>query len=97
MTSPGQLRMARRFATKYAGRLMYVPRVGWHWWDGQRWAPDTTRAAERAVDIVLAAALPDGAADVRSCSSATGRAAVLRIARSLPPLAGSAAALAEAP
>ena len=85
----GQHRMAFRLAGRYAGRLLFVPDVGWHRWDSRRWATDGDRAAERAVDVVLGAAVRDGAgdaalrADVRKCESATGRKGVLDIAGSL--------------
>ena len=95
----GQLRIAYRVAARFAGRLMFVPQIGWHCWDGQRWAPDQTRAAERAVDTVLGDAMRDGArdpemrADVRKCGSSAGRAGVLTIAGSLHPLVVAASDL----
>ncbi len=34
-----------RFATAAAGHLRYVPGIGWHSWDGRRWAPGADGAA----------------------------------------------------
>ena len=87
----GQLRIAHRVAEAYAGRLMYVSGLGWHHWDGRRWAPDETAAAELAVHDVLRSALAEShdgdrnlRDDVRRCESAAGIRGVLDIAATLP-------------
>lgn len=87
----GQLRMAHRLAEAHAGRLMYVNGLDWHAWDGSRWAPDETAAAERAVHEVLRSALAEShdgdrnlRDDVRRCESAAGIRGVLDIAATLP-------------
>lgn len=38
----GQVRMAYRLAEAYAGKLLHVHGIGWHYWDGKRWAYDDT-------------------------------------------------------
>lgn len=45
----GQARMAYRVAASWQNKLMYVPGLGWHWWDGVRWAEDSTGRAKQAV------------------------------------------------
>lgn len=82
----GQVRMAYRLAEAYAGKLLHVHGIGWHYWDGKRWAYDDTGAAKRAVVAVLRTALADSlgdkqlASDVRKCESAGGISGVLDIA-----------------
>ena len=34
------LRLAEKFAARYAGELRYVHRIGWHEWQGTHWAED---------------------------------------------------------
>nr|WP_232535846.1 phage/plasmid primase, P4 family [Mycobacterium intracellulare] len=78
--------MAYRLAEAYAGKLLHVHGIGWHYWDGKRWAYDDTGAAKRAVVAVLRTALADSlgdkqlASDVRKCESAGGISGVLDIA-----------------
>lgn len=86
----GQLRMAYRLAEAYGDRLMHVHGLGWHAWDGTRWAPDEMAAAERAVHDVLRSALAEShdgdrnlRDDVRRCESAAGIRGVLEIAETL--------------
>jgi len=55
----GQLRIAYRLAAEHDGRLLHVHSLGWHHWDGTRWAKDTTGVARRAVYATLKAALGD--------------------------------------
>jgi putative DNA primase/helicase len=38
---------AMRFALDHRDAARYVPGIGWHVWDGQRWAADVDGAAER--------------------------------------------------
>ena len=92
----GQLRLAYRFAHQHGGRMMHVTGLGWHAWDGTRWAFDQDGAADRAVMATLKeslhaiAHLDDQKArkallnDVTKAESAGGIAGVLRIAQSLP-------------
>lgn len=88
----GQARMAYRLASAYASRLMYVGGIGWHVWDGQRWAEDERGAAKNAVLDILRQALVDSIddkelrSDVRKCESASGINGVLDIASALPAL-----------
>ncbi|CVN88544.1 DNA primase/helicase%2C phage-associated [Streptococcus pneumoniae] len=86
----GQLRIAHRVAEDHADRLMYVNGLGWHAWDGARWAPDETAAAERAVHDVLRSALAEShdgdknlRDDMRRCETAAGIRGVLDIAATL--------------
>lgn len=85
----GQVRMAYRLAHSHVDRLLHVHGLGWHHWDGTRWAEDTRGHAERAVLEVLAEALSESVgdkqlrADVARCETATGIAGVLTIAAKL--------------
>ena len=85
----GQVRMAYRLAGAYKGRLLHVTGIGWHRWDGQRWAYDDTGAASRAVLDILERAWrearddKDLTADVRKCESHAGITGVLAIAGTL--------------
>jgi putative DNA primase/helicase len=85
----GQVRMAYRLAHAYRDRLLYVHGLGWHFWDGRRWADDDIGAATRAVLAVLQIALANSLGDkdlqrdVRKCESASGIAGVLDIAGAL--------------
>ncbi|MES5378536.1 phage/plasmid primase, P4 family [Mycolicibacterium conceptionense] len=91
----GQVRIANLLADSYADKLLYVHSLGWHYWDGQRWALDDIGAAKRAVlDVLqqaLAVSLTDKQlrADVRKCESATGIAGVLAIASALTEFAAT--------
>jgi putative DNA primase/helicase len=88
----GQARIAYRLAAEYSSRLMYVRGLGWHVWDGARWAVDEKDQATTAVLEVLRRALADSLTDhdlrtdVRRCESANGIAGVLSIASALPAL-----------
>ena len=85
----GQVRMAYRLAERYADRLLFVPRIGWHEWDGQRWAKDEQGAATRAVLTVLKRALAQSLGDaelrqdVHRCEGAAAIRGVLEIAGNL--------------
>jgi putative DNA primase/helicase len=97
----GQLRMAYRLANSaHRDKLLHVYGVGWHRWDGKRWAADDQGHAVRAVRDVLRRALQasldlesDAAKairrDVDKCSSATGAAGVLSLAASMAPFAAT--------
>jgi len=87
--------MAYRLADRYAGKLLHVTGLGWHQWDGTRFAFDDRRA-KRAVLAELRQALADSLddkelrADVRKCESASGVAGVLDLAAALRPFASAA-------
>lgn len=91
----GQVRIAYRLADHYDNRLLYVHGIGWHLWDGTRWAPDDAGHAKRAVLDVLRVALAESLgdkelrADVRKCESASGVNGVLDIAAALPEFAAT--------
>ncbi|RJT82205.1 hypothetical protein D6T63_05650 [Arthrobacter cheniae] len=95
----GQVRIAYRVQDAYAGRLLHVHGIGWHHWDGKRWAEDTGGYAKRAVMDTLRQALADSLGDadlrtdVRKCESAAGLAGVLDIAAALEPFAATVADL----
>ncbi|WP_427018609.1 DNA primase family protein [Pseudarthrobacter sp. P1] len=88
----GQARMAYRLAAAYGSQLMYVRGIGWHVWDGQRWAEDEKDGAKIAVLDTLRRALAESLddkelrADVRKCESSAGVAGVLDLASALPAL-----------
>lgn len=88
----GQARIAYRLADACASRLMFVRGMGWHVWDGHRWAADEKDHATTYVLDVLRDALADSLhdadlrADVRRCETANGIAGVLSIASALPTL-----------
>ncbi len=53
ITHSGHLGMAIKLANQFTNKLLYVHNVGWHRWDGKRWAPDGDGAARRAVHTVI--------------------------------------------
>lgn len=86
----GQVRMAYRIAARFRDELLHVHGLGWHYFDGARWALDEGDArARRAVLEVLRDALGESLddkklrADVKACESASGVSGVLQIASSL--------------
>ena len=85
----GQARIAYRFARAYKDRLIYVRGLGWHVWDGTRWAADTlSRSSELVLEVVRAALDDDQVderlrSDARKCESAAGIKGVLEIASTL--------------
>jgi len=95
----GQARIAYRLADSYEGRLLHVYGLGWHYWDGRRWAPDDQGEATRAVLDVLRTALAESLddqelrADVRKCESSSGVTGVLDLASALEPFACTVADL----
>jgi putative DNA primase/helicase len=97
----GQLRMAERLAARFAGRLLHAHGLGWHYWDGTRWALDKDGAATRAVVLIAKQALAEVAqmsgtprdelySDVKKIESASGIRGTLDIAGSLRPLTTAA-------
>jgi putative DNA primase/helicase len=90
----GQLRIAMRLAARYAGSLLYAHGIGWHVWDGTRWARDQDGAVMRAVRDALREAIMEiadmdertGRAlydDVRKCESSSSMEGIMKIASSL--------------
>ncbi|MDO5535540.1 MAG: phage/plasmid primase, P4 family [Propionibacteriaceae bacterium] len=86
----GQVRMAYRLANSHRDKLLHVHGIGWHYWDGKRWAEDEAGVANRAVLEVLHDALIESMngdktlrSDVGRCESASGINGVLSIASSL--------------
>lgn len=85
----GQVRMAYRLAGRYVDRLLHVHGLGWHVWDGRRWAEDHNGHARRAVLEILRDALAESfgdkqlRADVAKCESDAGVSGVLGIASAL--------------
>jgi putative DNA primase/helicase len=89
----GQRRLAARMAAEHEGELIFVAGLKWLYWDGQRWAMDSTGQATRAVSETLDRALDEadslpplaGAAllqDVRACEGANQMSGVKSIASS---------------
>jgi len=95
----GQARFAYRLAASHAGRLLHVYGLGWHYWDGRRWALDDRGEATRAVLDVLRAALAESLVDkdlrseVRRCETAAGVGGILDLASALEPFAATVADL----
>jgi putative DNA primase/helicase len=86
----GQLRMAYRLAVAYRDRLLHVHGIGWHHWDGKRWAVDDEGHSRRAVLDILARALAESLrgdkqlrTDVARCESDNGIHGVLGVAKDL--------------
>lgn len=97
----GQLRMAGRFSDQWQGHLRYVHGIGWHQWDGTRWAPSRDGGPMRCAMRTARDALRELAdiddkntreelfADIRRVESANGLRGVLEIASNIKPLACS--------
>lgn len=90
----GQVRMAYRLAAAYEGQLLHVRSIGWHHWDGKRWAVDESGHATRAVLDILRTAITESVgdtsdqgkklrSDVAKCESAAGIDGVLSVASAL--------------
>jgi putative DNA primase/helicase len=81
--------MAYRLAASHVDRLLHVHGIGWHYYDGARWAEDVRGHSRRAVLDVLADALAESVgdkqlrADVAKCESDAGISGVLGIASAL--------------
>lgn len=92
----GQTRIAYLLAERWRGRLLHVYGLGWHYWDGKRWAFDDKGRAHRAVLEVLETswkeALTDEklAKDIRGCMTEPAQRGVLGIAEALPAFAATA-------
>ncbi|GGK59901.1 hypothetical protein Ppa06_26380 [Planomonospora parontospora subsp. parontospora] len=96
----GHLRMAERFVAEHSERLRYVHGIGWHRWDGTRWAIDDQRtdlqAAVATTKNALREALDltgqdrdDLLKDIRKSESASGAEGMLKFAAALPPITTS--------
>ncbi len=96
----GQLRFAQRLVAERHHQLRYVHNVGWHCWDGARWARDANGEAVRAAAGVVRSAYGDLSdldrqsrqellQDIHKCESANGIDGLLRLAGNLLPLAVS--------
>lgn len=80
-------RIAARLASYVDGKCLFVHGSGWHYWDGQRWAPDNGKAHVNSHLTELLRnswmeAMTDKAlqSDVRSAMSASGARGVLELA-----------------
>ena len=74
----GQLRFAERFTRAHGGRLVFVHGIGWHIWDGARWAQCLDGEEHRAVVELIKTALSEIAqararTNARCCSRTSGR------------------------
>ena len=85
----GQTRIAQRFAAEWGGQLLFVHGLGWHYWDGTRWAIDEDGQAHRCLIQTLQRALADSLrephlrGDVAKAESANAQKGVLQIASNL--------------
>ncbi|MBE6482057.1 MAG: hypothetical protein E7Z94_06745 [Actinomyces ruminicola] len=88
----GQRRLAHRFASAYANRLLYAADLDeWFCWDGKRWAPDVKGQRYRLLDDCLRQAWADAYSDtalkraVESCQSERAAEGILSLASHLEP------------
>ena len=94
-----QLRIALRLAAAEQGQLLHVPGLGWHGWDGCRWAvdPGDRIAKQSAIRAVRNARLEASSMrsaqdredlwrDAKSCETSTGVRGVLELGAALPDL-----------
>lgn len=99
----GQTRFAYRLTQQYGARLLHVHAVGWHAWDGTRWAKDENGEALRAVHRVLRRAWKEALGDkdltkeVLACQSAGAQQGILTIAAALHPFAATVSDLDQDP
>lgn len=88
----GQTHLAKAFATLCSDQFIYVHGLGWHAWDGARWALDVGEAeARQSLLYVLGVAHhsavlgdPQLAASLRACYSNSSQQGALAIAGVLP-------------
>lgn len=83
----GQTRLAEQFALTMKDQFIHVHGLGWHYWDGQRWAYDegearTRRALLKVLKIAWNQAFQDSAQarEIRACMSNSGQKGTLGIA-----------------
>ncbi|NUW33423.1 bifunctional DNA primase/polymerase [Nonomuraea sp. SMC257] len=100
----GHLRMAERFVAEHAEQLRYVHGIGWHRWDGTRWAADDQRADLQAAVATTKNALSEAITlkgqdrddllkDARKAENASGAEGMLKFAAALPPISTASSAL----
>lgn len=100
----GQLRFAERFTREHGGKMLLAHGLGWHWFDGTRWAQCTDGGEVRAAKATISNALRDLAhldeqprkeliADIGRVESHAGMMGTLAIAGSLHPCTLAATAL----
>lgn len=91
----GQARFAYRLAQECADRLLHVRGIGWHHWDGTRWAEAQHGEDTQAVldtlkaDYLASYTDKDLAADVRACQTASAVLGILRLAGDLKQFAST--------
>jgi len=90
----GQMEFAYRLAAAEFDRLLYVPGIGWHVWDGCRWREDpdeqeAVRAVNKVIRVEWGKALgdKDRAKQITRLQSANAVVGILALARRLPQLA----------
>lgn len=104
----GQLRFAERFTRSYGGELMFVHGIGWHTWDGSRWAECTDGEEHRAVVALIKVALDEMSGlgsdarkmmlqDVGKVESAAGINGTLELASTMHPCTLAATRLDASP
>ncbi|HEY2205136.1 MAG TPA: phage/plasmid primase, P4 family [Pseudonocardia sp.] len=100
----GQLRFAERFTRAYGDQFLHVHGIGWHAYDGTRWAPCLDGAETRAVLSLIKGAFrqladldrddrTDLLRDITKVESASGVHGVLALARNMHPCTLAADAL----
>jgi putative DNA primase/helicase len=68
---------AERLVAQHGRELRYVPGLGWHAWDGRRWAPDQTGEPQRRAKLTVRSIMREAA----DCDDDTLRAKTLAWAR----------------
>lgn len=53
----GQVRMAAGLCNTYHDKLIYVPEIGWYWWDKKRWQEDSLGKITQFVLATIAKAM----------------------------------------
>lgn len=97
----GQLRIAERFVSAFAHRLLFVHGLGWHTWCGTHWIEDRDGEARRRLVQLLKDLRHESVemekdeqgrllADVRKCESSGGVTGVLELAKYMRPMTVSA-------
>ena len=77
------LRIAKRFEQRYAGDFAFVAGIGWHYWDGTRWAESQKGEVEQAVFDLIKSVWAESMRDrelqqdVRASQTANGTKGVL--------------------
>lgn len=49
----GQVRLARFYGKFFAGKMIFVPNIGWFVWDGKRWKEDVKNVATQRVLLTI--------------------------------------------